>query len=318
MDLAALRIKLRRQAEKLLGNDVRTRRFIQIVLVVGGIVLAGGSEALSNWESMAAWKSHLVTLWPVGLFLSAFGSICLYWIERSEPEILIEAERAIAEAENRAAIIGRLEEDFLWFSQLYSLSKFLSEIVEQVALQGGGDSEEQAKRFGFMLDLLVADKGVLFGMNDDRWNFAIYLFNSDSGELDCVACRRPIRAEEEAPHRSWKPGIGHVGIAFQTARTIVAADTSDLEARALFDAPESLRNPDDVVRYRSIASVPIRLQDENPIGVVVGTSDVPGRFRHKRPDDDAARDPVEPIRLLAIHLAMLDRMIHVWEQGRTT
>ncbi|MBL8572996.1 MAG: hypothetical protein JNM13_04905 [Hyphomicrobiaceae bacterium] len=310
MDLAALRIKLRRHAEKLLCNDIRTRRFIQNMLVIGGLVLAGGSEALSNWDSLAAWKGHLVTLWPVGLLLSAAGSIFLYWIDRSDPEILLEAEKAIVEAENRAAIIGRLEEDFFWFSRVYSLSNFLREIVEQVELQGSGDGEEQAKRFGFMLDLLVADKGVLFGMNDDRWNFAIYLFNRASGELDCVACRRPIRAEEEATHRSWKPGIGHVGIAYQTARTIVAADTSEPEARALFDAPEGLRNSDDVERYRSIASVPIRLQDESPIGVVVGTSDVPERFHLKRPNDDAARDPVEPIRSLAIHLAMLIHLIH--------
>jgi hypothetical protein len=318
VDLAALRIKLRKQAENLLGNDIRTRRVIQMFLVTGGIILAGGSEALSNAEFFAAWKPNLVTLWVVGLGLSFLGTLFLLWVERSEPEILLDAEKAIVEAENRTAIIGKLEEDFSWFSRLYSLSNFLREIVEQVALQGSGNEEEQAKRFGFMLDLLVADKGVLFGMNDDRWNFAVYLFNPASGQLDCVACRRPIRAEEEAPHRSWKPGIGHVGIAYQTARTIVAADTSAPEARALFDAPEGLRNSDDVERYRSIASVPIRLQDENPIGVVVGTSDVPGRFRLKRPDDDAARDPVEPIRSLAIHLAMLNRVIHLWGRGRTT
>lgn len=318
MDLAALRTRLRKQVEKLLGNDVRTRRRIQIVLVAGGIIVAGGSEALSNWENLAAWKPYLVTMWVVGLGLSFLGTLFLLWVERSEPEILIEAERAIVEAEERAQIIGRLEEDFLWFSRLYSLNSFLREIVEQVSLHGGGTPGEQAARYGSMLDMLVADKGVLFGMNDDRWNFAIYFFNAASGELDCIACRRPIRAEEEAPHRSWKPGIGHVGIAFQTVRTIVAADTSEPEARALFDAPEGLRNPDDVERYRSIASVPIRLQDENPIGVVVGTSDAPGRFYLKRPESEAARDPVEPLRSLAIHLAMLNRLIHLSNQGRPT
>ncbi len=262
MDLAALRLKLRKQAEKLLGNDLRTRRFIQICLVAGGIVLAGGSEALSNAEPLAHWKPYLVTLWVVGLSLSFLGTLFLVWVERSEPELLTEAEKAIVDAENRAHIIERLEDDFLWFSRLYLLSNVLREIVEQVSLHGSGSDADEVKRYGSMLDMLVSDKGVLFGMNDERWNFAIYILNEHSGELDCVACRRPTRAEEQASHRSWKPGFGHVGVSFQTSRTIVAADTSEPEARALFDAPDGQRNGDDSSRYRSIASIPIRLQDE--------------------------------------------------------
>ena len=86
--------------------------------------------------------------------------------------------------------------------------------------------DDQKRRFAAMLDVVVADKAILFGMSSDRWNFAIYSYDSGMGCLICIACRRPIRAEEEAPHRSWKSGEGHIGIAFQMRREIVAGDTS--------------------------------------------------------------------------------------------
>jgi hypothetical protein len=107
-----------------------------------------------------------------------------------------------------------------------------------------------------------------------------------------------MRAEEEAPHRSWNPGEGHVGIAFQSQREIVAGDTSEPEAHALFEAPEAHRHPDDHKRYRSIASLPIRLANEEPAGALVATSDVPDRFRLRHHDDETARDPIEPLRNL--------------------
>jgi GAF domain-containing protein len=126
-----------------------------------------------------------------------------------------------------------------------------------------------------------------------------------------MACRRPVRAEEEAEHRSWEPGDGHVGLAFQTRRPIVASDTSDPEASHLFDASPPKRRDDDRERYRSIASIPIRLQDETPVGVVVATSDIANRFTLRRNDDNSARDAVEPLRSLASALAMLIRTTHI-------
>jgi hypothetical protein len=58
------------------------------------------------------------------------------------------------------------------------------------------------------------------------------------------------------------------------------------------------------VRYRSIASIPIRLTGEQPVGILVATSDVPQRFRLNQHDEDNARDTVEPLRVLANALAL--------------
>jgi GAF domain-containing protein len=166
-----------------------------------------------------------------------------------------------------------------------------------------------------MLDVMVSDKAVLFGIDSDRWNFAIYVYDPSAGALDCAACRRPIRAEEEAQHRSWKPGEGHVGIAFQTEREIVAGDTSEPEAQALFDAPDQLRRDDDRGRYRSIASIPIRLAGEKPIGILVATSDVAKRFRLQDRTEDTVQDPVEPLRVLANALALVIKATNLYKQA---
>ncbi|WP_457797437.1 hypothetical protein [Methylocystis sp. S23] len=106
--------------------------------------------------------------------------------------------------------------------------------------------------------------------------------------------------------RSWKPGQGHVGAAFQMRREIVAGDTSEREARALFDSPDAGRHETDRRHYRSIASIPIRLVDEPIVGILVATSDVPQRFRLRQPDE-AAMDPVEPLRILANALAFASK-----------
>ena len=112
------------------------------------------------------------------------------------------------------------------------------------------------------------------------------------------------RAEEIADHRSWKPGHGHVRAAFQMQREIVAGDTSAPEARALFNSSDVSRQESDRRRYRSIASLPIRLADEPVVGILVATSDIPQRFRLRRPNEPAM-DPVEPLRILANALAFV-------------
>ena len=63
-------------------------------------------------------------------------------------------------------------------------------------------------------------------------------------------------------------------MAFQGKREYIAEDTSRPDARQIFDAPEPKRRSDDLERYRSIASIPIRLGKEDPVGVLVATSDL--------------------------------------------
>jgi GAF domain-containing protein len=312
-DLAEHKQWLRETTHSLLKRFTKWRRWVKIGLVIGGALVAGAAGVAANFLDPATkWPLYIFQI--LGLLMVFTGGVVMEFLDEGAADAIRRANELGDAVEDRDNDIASLEGDFEWFTRLYASAAALREVVEGVIISGPGTADDQKRRLAAMLDVLVSDKAVLFGMNSDRWNFAIYMYASTAGNLECVACRRPIRAEEEAPHRSWKPGEGHVGIAFRTQREIVAGDTSEPEAQALFDAPDPLRRDDDRDRYRSIASIPIRLAGEEPIGILVATSDVAKRFRLHEPNEDTARDPVEPLRVLANALALVIRATNLYKQ----
>lgn len=306
---------LRETTDDLLKRFARWRRRVKIGLVIGGALVAGAGGAGANLVDPAnKWLLYVVQI--AGLVMVFIGGALMEFFDEGAADAIKRANDLAEAVEQRDDDIASLREDFEWMTRLYSGAAALRDVIEEVIASGPGTADDEKRRLGAMLDVLVSDKAVLFGMDSDRWNFAIYTHDPATGKLECVACRRPIRAEEEAPHRSWGPGEGHVGIAFQTGREIVAGDTSEPEAQALFDAPDPLRRGDDRDRYRSIASVPIRLGGEQPIGILVATSDVAGRFRLRGSDEETAQDPVEPLRVLANALALVIKAANLYNATR--
>jgi hypothetical protein len=279
----------------------RWKKWAKIVLVLGGALISALASQFSNlYPAELRWAFYLTQ--GVAAVLVFIGAVLLEAVDENAADALNRANELLESLEEREKEIESLGNDFNWFTCLYATAGALRDIVESVIVNGPGDYVDQNKRFGSMLDVVVAEKAILFGIDSDRWNFAVYLHDPVLDQLNCVACRRPIRAEEDAPHRSWKPGQGHVGAAFQMEREIVAGDTSEREARALFDSPDASRHETDRRHYRSIASIPIRLAGEPIVGILVATSDIPQRFRLRQPSE-AAMDPVEPLRILASALA---------------
>jgi len=303
---------LRETTHSLLKRFTSWRRRVKIGLVIGGALVAGAAGAAANLVDPAN-KWQLYVLQIVGLALVFTGGALMEFLDEGAADAIRRANELADAVEERDDVIASLASDFDWFAHLTASGTALLDFVEGVIASGPGTPADQKRRLAAMLDVVVSEKTVLFGMDSDRWNFAIYLPNP-AGSLECIACRRPIRAEEEAPHRSWRPGEGHVGIAFQTQREIVAGDTSEPEAQALFDAPDALRRDDDRLRYRSIASIPIRLAGEKPLGILVATSDVAHRFRLHRGDEDTAQDPIEPLRVLANALALVIKAANLYIQ----
>lgn len=294
---------LKETTHALLKKFSKWRKIIKILLVIGGAFIAAAAGAAANLiDENDKWPFYYIQL--VGVSLVLLGGVAMEFIDEGAADAIKRANEIANLAEECNGQIRLLGSDFKWFTCLYSTASALFYIVAEAVVSGAGDASDQAKRFSAMLDVIVAEKATLFGIDSDRWNFAIYLLSDDEEILSCAVCRRPIRAEEEATHRSWKSGEGHVGIAFQTKREIIARDTSEPEARALFDSPDPSTRDADRVRYRSIASIPIRLADAAPVGIVVGTSDVVGRFRIRQ-RHEAAADPIEPLRILANALAMV-------------
>lgn len=297
------RLWLRTTTDRLLKRVARWRRSVKIGLVIGGALLAGVAGTAANLFD-AKWRWQLYALQLLGLLMVFAGAALVEFLDESTAEAIGRASALVDSVEERDDAIALLEHDFRYFTRLYAIAMALREMIEGLIVSGPGSADARNRRFGAMLDVVVADRFILFGMDSDRYNFAIYLYDAATQLLDCVACRRPIRAEEEARHRSWEPGEGHVGLAFQIRREVVAPDTSAPTAQALFDAPPGKQREDDRERYRSIASLPIQLAGEEPYGVLVATSDIRVRFHLPESGNRTARDPVEPLRILANALAM--------------
>jgi hypothetical protein len=310
-DLAADLAWLNERASQLLVRDARWRRVLQIGFVLGGAALGGIGGVVANIvaDPLRAY-AHAASI--VGLAAVLIGGLVFAFVDEGAPEAIARALAAIEGARVRDRTINELEAEFRWITQLYGTAKALRELVE-AALDARTEEAKNALTgtLGALLDVVVAQKDVLFGMTSERWNFAVYLYDRNADQLDCLICRRPIRAEETAPHRAWRPGEGHVGLAFSRDEELVASDTADPQIEQLFRAHGAKHRDDDTIRYRSIASIPIRKRGDHPFGVLVATSDQAGRFWPVTAPSHSAIDHFEPLRVLATNLATVIDRTHI-------
>jgi GAF domain-containing protein len=257
-------------------------------------------------------------LWFVGLALAFVGGILLSAFEQDSQTSLRLAQEALGEGESLKLHIAQQDSDLdqasshaQWLARLYTLTIAHREIVEQnVAISRYEGSEALSAQISSLLDLLVADKETFFGIRDEHWNFAVYAWDEEDKELFCAACRRPHVSEAEREHRRWKSGEGHVGLALERGREFVEADLADPETAKFFATPADKERTYDSARYRSIASIPAIVGDTTR-GVIVATSDIPGRFKPDVDQEVIGRDPVEALRLTAATIAILSELAHI-------
>jgi hypothetical protein len=306
--MSELKARLQRHTSEFLEKARSLRLGLQLATVVSPVVV-GFSKALPQGEPGSAWSAVLVTLQIVFLILGALAGALVLVTDKSALAVMSDAQSAVEAAEIGKVDLATSQREILQLEAELTKASVLSLTIDSMRVAVDVALLPSAKapiegQIRDMLDLLAASKSTLFGMGDELWNFSVYLWREDLGLLECVACRRPTRSDEDAPHRSWRPGEGHVGQAFQMKRALICADSTDLNVRGFFDAPEDKRTSyDDAMRYRSLAAIPFALpgQDE-PMGVVVATSDVAERFR---PEESGDHEAVRPIRALGKTLATL-------------
>lgn len=112
----------------------------------------------------------------------------------------------------------------------------------------------------------------------ELWNFSVYLWD-EKGKL-----LRPVWRQKHAKHpsrgmgREWREGEGHVGLAFRNREPLITPDAQAPDVQAFMTVPGNAM-PYDATAYRSYVSQPIDAPGSaRPFGVLVATSDVPGRF----------------------------------------
>jgi hypothetical protein len=189
-------------------RDARWRRVLQVGFVLGGAAIRGIGEVVANIVADPI-RPYARAASIVGLVAVLIGGVVFAFVDEGAPEAIARALAAIERARGRDQTIAELEAEFRWITQLYGTAKALREFVEASAVTG----DALTGTLSALLDMVVAQKDVLFGMTGERWNFAIYFYDRTSDQLDCLICRRLIRAEEIAPHRTWpRRGSCRLGI----------------------------------------------------------------------------------------------------------
>lgn len=289
----------------LLAKATSARRSLQI-FIPSATACVAALKAYTPPASQAALASGSFVAQVLLLILVALAGIVVLLTDTSATSVIHDAQTALEEKEgalNNLAeaevVIEELRDQLARAARVEDIVEAMRAVVDVAIGQGVITAEQLAEWLIDLLDFLVTDKLMLFGIADEQWNFSIYLLDSASGELRCAATRRPTKREEDAAHRSWLEGEGHVGKAFQARRSLICADSTDPNVRGFFDAPAAKLMGYDIDRYRSLAALPIQSDDEHPIGVLVATSAVKGRFN---PEDEEA---LRPLLSLARTLATL-------------
>jgi hypothetical protein len=114
----------------------------------------------------------------------------------------------------------------------------------------------------------------------ELWNFSVYMYNAHNDLLEPVwRDRHPDHPSGTGNGRVWKPGVGHIGLAFSQQDARITADARVPGSAELLRLPSGYGRAYDEATYVSFVSQPIpRSPELQPWGVIVATSNVPGRF----------------------------------------
>lgn len=333
----------------MLREDARWRKRIQIGFVLVGATTTGICEVLLNIDDLEdTSKAVLQTLWVVGIVAVLIGGLILVFVDQSAPDILAEADLALASARDsqrklsqEAAVresrlkrllqkaldgvneaeatiadladdIERKQAEGLRLATLYSLTRSaLLEGVEAAALEQPLDDASRSRPAGVVLDSFCLFSNRLFGFLDEYWALSVLVpraCDDDVERLVCWATRRSLRHDEERSHREWERGEGCAGLAWDSARECVLPD---IDRERSLRIRQANRREKDSDRHRSLAAVPI-VVGSTVVGVLCASSSVPNRFVRATADEpiDVETDAVEPLRAIASILAILFALTH--------
>lgn len=311
-----LHSRVHQQAVDLLKRLGSQRKWLHRAIIGGGGLIIAIGEIGVNFAPDEA-KPYLGMLWIIGV-LAVFAGLFLE-PEQSAAEMIAashEASQRITELEHDVQdaelFCEALEDEIDSASALYETHRALMQTVQAMLSQGFTEDEIPAS-CARLLDILVQRRATLCAMGEEKWNFAVYLYDTATNDLACVVCRRWSRESEDQEHRRWPSGAGHTGNAFKLRKELVCADANDPSVSGLIRGHSSEQRDYDSSVYVSIASIPITASpDAQPFGVIVATSDEVGRFRPESGDD---RDTVEPLRALANALETLLTAYNLIQSG---
>lgn len=257
-----------------ISGAVKILRFLALVVGVGMSV--AGYYFRSSEQAVLAENADLI--WMVGLVLLLIANLLLVFVDRQSVETLKSLHQQEVQVKEWEDEASQLQEQNAILSAWLTLTKLLSELTDQAIAADQVDRETESRLYKATVEFIAEYKSRLFGFNDDYANIAIYEYDSAVGELLCVACYRTRPSDAEGDHRSWKPGEGHVGKAYELRTELVCSDARLPDVAAWIAAPPEKLRDEDPTRYVSLAAIPIAIHANQPLGVVIMTSSEPYRF----------------------------------------
>lgn len=264
------------------------------------------------------------TLFVAGLIFTLLGAFVLLFIDKNSADLIKDInnlENDLGEKEKEADFY---KENSDYLASWLSLEMLLREFVDN-AITGKIDKANINASIEQILELVAERKSILFGINDEYWNLAVYLPDSVGKKLECVACLRSRQSEGRKPHRSWLIGRGHVGKTFEMQSELICSDARSPDVAAWVTATGENFREGDLKRYVSLAAFPVAVERSQPLGVIILTSDQPGRFsvraengaENRGSDNKESAEPLHEVaRFLAQIIYLVQNRCHTSEEAR--
>lgn len=299
--LAALRGRLR-EGERALADKLGARIDVveQLKPVAIGVA-ATGALLLASANLAVGWKPALIGA------LAFAGAIFGGLLDRRKLEVTTDA-RALARLADdalAASEVAAIEQDAAVAAisatseRLHSriaAQRLMREVLEQGIEQRLAVDEIAAS----ILDAASLSAAAAFAFAPgEEWTLSVFTIDagSEPSRMVRIAAVWADRMAERSDGRSWVEGEGFTGVAWQRNSDVVEDDTRTPVAGPYPVHGDNFRGYD-VDRYRSVASIPIRVGQTNRVwGVVTATSDAARRFQRQGVGADA--QPVEAVRDIA-------------------
>lgn len=272
-----------------LSGAVKKIRFF--ALIVGAGLTATGSYFRGADQGWLADNAN--TIFWVGLITLLITNLLLVFIDKQAVETLKSLHAEEAKSRSLQAELDALADDHRTAMAWLTLSKLMTEMVDQVIAAESIDAETSKRMYNTVVEFIADYKTRLFGIGDDYLNISIYEFDATTQELQCVACYRSRPSDAEGPHRTWKIGEGHVGKAFELQSELICADARAPDVAAWVAAPPGKYRPEDSEKFVSLAAIPVAINTEDPLGVVIMTSSEPYRFINFNDVDYPTSDKID-------------------------
>jgi hypothetical protein len=249
------------------------------VLVLGGATAAGilqfyapsADGHFSNAQiagMLASLAAAIGGLWMIGTEFGSKGELTLATREREQARLLKDSIADLRTANVR-------------INASHAVSRNVADSLNALT-EGFSDDETLVAS---LLETAARDLAVAAGLIDPAvWSIAIYKAEEQAGGtvLRVVASARALKHNLQRA-RIWPINEGVPGVAYTQKHPISVPDIHDDATAGVFRPSESRERDYDRKRYRSALAYQLRVQEGDPWGVLVATSDSPGHF-HSDPD----------------------------------